>query len=190
MEDLKAKDRRFSAADPAVIEKLPPHVKGQYQFIPTHRGAIDKRTVNVVSALLVAGGGVGFESIAKVMKEMACLEFLHVELIYYQTMEAIQLRRAQEQTAQQRAHAVVGAQPSPQAAQASLGGGGRSERPAEISPEAGQDLVPATGQPGSRSTGTIDRFFQRKVASKPPTAEAACLPVCALAEKLRLSEMQ
>jgi hypothetical protein len=138
-----------------------------------------------VSALLAAGQGVEFESIAKVMKEMACLHFLNIEKLYYMLMEAIHLRRAQEQEqeqAQPQAHVVGGVQAPaasaqaagrssmqalPQLARASLPEGVGRHGPVKSTAKPWQHHIRAKGQPGSRGAGTIDMFFQKKLTSKP-----------------------
>jgi hypothetical protein len=94
---LKPKDRRFSSIDEVVLATLPSFAKSQLSIHFTHKGAIDKKTVELVSALTAAGQG--FNGLAKIMKELACLEYLEIELIYYQTMEALQLRQAQRTSA-------------------------------------------------------------------------------------------
>lgn len=159
-------------------------MKAQYPIIITHKGAVNMRTVELVSALLPAGQGVGFENIAKVMREMVCLHFLNIEKLYYLVMEAIQLRRAHEQE-QAQPEAQAGAQALLQSARASSNHGGRPDRSsAKSNARADAQVLGAKGQPAPRGGGTINSFFQKKVASKPLTAEAACPAVNATARTL------
>jgi hypothetical protein len=150
-ENLRPKDRRFSSLDAAVLATLPAYVRAQLSIHFTHRGAIDKKTIDLVSAL--TAGGLGFGFLAKVMKEQHYLEYLHTEMIYYHCMEAVQLRSTK---AGQQSHHPLEASTLQQVHSVSATKG-VSEGPKK--------------QPTSRAGGRISSYFLGKETKKPAAIE-------------------